>query len=593
MILHALAVYYQRLADDPNVDIAPFGWFHGRLDYVVTLKRNGEFVSLTTQKRQEGKRLVGRKTLMPCIGKQAQKHANSGKDANLLWDNSSFVFGLGNKGDLKLSSFISTIQDNLADLNDEGIEAVILFLKKGQNDPMFFTPILDHAEYGKEISEGRASITFALEDDSDPFVFARSLVKQRISELDFSDGAPVGMCLITGQDQQPIELCHPVIKGIRKSNPTDPDPNYISFNEPAFVSFGKKQSANAPSSKKAVFAYSTALNHLLASEKQRMQVGDASTVFWAKNPCDFEEDLLDYLAPKKGEEAVAYDKIRGLLAAVKTGVPPVEAELPFYVLGLAPNASRIAIRFWYEGDVKEIKERIAQHFLDLEMVRAPHDPEFLSLFQLLVSTATEHKADNIPPNLGGEVARAVLAGSGYPRTLFANAIRRCKAEQRIDFARASIIKAFLVRDTRISKSNQKEVSMGLDKTYDNIGYVLGRLFAVLERIQELAQGQNLNKTIRDTYFGAAASSPQVTFKRLNDLSIHHLAKAENSGDEKKKRLAHWLDGKKREVMWLLDPEKGYPAILNLEDQGRFSIGYYHQRQDFFTKKETTEDQGEE
>ena len=359
----------------------------------------------------------------------------------------------------------------------------------------------------------------------------------------------------------------------------------MSFNDEAYCSHGKTkkdQGRNAPIGKHNEFAYTTALNRMLASENQRMQVGDASTVFWAREPCDFESDFHSCLAPHKGEESVSYEKIRGLLSAVKTGIAPEEADLPFYVLGLAPNAARIAIRFWYEGNIKEIKERVAQHFLDLEVVRAPHDPEFFSLFQLLVSTATEHKSDNIPPNLGGEVARAVLNGTAYPRTLYANAILRCKAEQRVTFARASIIKAFFVRSARISKSNKKEVSMALDKQYDNIGYVLGRLFAVLERIQEQAQGTGLNKTIRDTYFGAAASSPLVTFKRLDELSVHHLAKMRNAG----KRIV-WLEQLKQEVYGLV-PAEGFPSILSLEDQGRFSVGYYHQRQDFFTQKESKE-----
>ena len=380
-----------------------------------------------------------------------------------------------------------------------------------------------------------------------------------------------------------VAVLHTAIKGVWRAQTSGA--NIVSFNDEAYCSHGKTkkdQGRNAPIGKHNEFAYTTALNRMLASENQRMQVGAASTVFWAREPCDFESDFHSCLAPHKGEESVSYEKIRGLLSAVKTGIAPEEADLPFYVLGLAPNAARIAIRFWYEGNIKEIKERVAQHFLDLEVVRAPHDPEFFSLFQLLVSTATEHKSDNIPPNLGGEVARAVLNGTAYPRTLYANAILRCKAEQRVTFARASIIKAFFVRSARISKSNKKEVSMALDKQYDNIGYVLGRLFAVLERIQEQAQGTGLNKTIRDTYFGAAASSPLVTFKRLDELSVHHLAKMRNAG----KRIV-WLEQLKQEVYGLV-PAEGFPSILSLEDQGRFSVGYYHQRQDFFTQKESKE-----
>jgi len=310
-----------------------------------------------------------------------------------------------------------------------------------------------------------------------------------------------------------------------------------------------------------------------------MQVGDASTVFWAQEQHAFEDDFSWLLGePPKGEENVAYGKIRALLEAVRSGVLPEEDRQSFYVLGLAPNAARIAVRFWYAGDIVEIKGRIACHFEDIDIVRAPHDREFLSLFQLLVSTATEGKADNIPPNLGGDVIRAVLSGRPYPRTLLANAIRRCKAEQRITHPRASIIKAVLARQARLSGSTEKEVSVALDKQYHNIGYVLGRLFAVLERIQEQAQGRGLNKTIRDTYFGAAASSPLVTFKRLQDLAIHHFAKIRNSG-----KSTVWLEQQMQEVSSHIPPQ-GIPPILSLEDQGRFSIGYYHQRQDFFTKK---------
>lgn len=587
MILKALADYYQRLLDDPNTDIAPGGWFLGRLDYVITLSKEGRVVAIHTLKRTEGKKVYGRPTLIPCIGKQAWKHANSGKDANLLWDNSSFTFGLGNKGDLKLSSFIAAINNALGDLNDDGVRALLKYLESKD-----FNSVLGHPEFGKEIKEGRANISFAIDGDEYPFLFLRPEIHARISKLKPDERAKRGVCLISGETDQPIASCHPVIKGIRKANPTDPDPNYISFNEQAFESFGKKKGFNSQSSEQAVFAYATALNYLLASENQRMQVGDASTVFWAKNPCDFEQDFHSFLAPPKGEESVSYDKIRGLLSAVKTGIPPQEANQPFYVLGLAPNASRIAVRFWYDGNVKEIKERVAQHFQDLEMVRPSYEKEFLSMQSLLLAT-TRHSSkhsygelDDVVPHLAGELFYAVITGTAYPRTLLQKIVNRIKAEQalcsdkdkrleNVTYARAALLKAFLIRNARISKSTKKEVSMALDKTYDNIGYVLGRLFAVLERIQEQAQGKGLNKTIRDTYFSAAASSPLVTFKRLQDLAVHHLAKIRNSG-----KSTVWLEKLVGEVENLIPPQ-GVPSILGLEDQGRFSVGYYHQRQDFF------------
>jgi CRISPR-associated protein Csd1 len=575
MILHALADYYQRLGDDPDIDIAPPGFESKPIDFLVVLTASGTFENLLDIREGVGKKRKGRVSLVPKGVKRS-----SGVAANLLWDNVAYVFGVNpakpGRGEVQHEAFVERIQQAFRDCSDAGTQAVIEFLKSGNYETIFSHPVWS------ELAESGGNISFVLSGET-------QLVCQRpdVVSVILANAKPEGethTCAVSGREDILAEL-HTAIKGVWGAQSSGA--NIVSFNLDAFRSFGKKQGYNAPVGQQVEFAYTTALNHLLASEKQRMQVGDASTVFWAKNPCDFETDLLDYLAPKKGEEAVSYEKIRGLLSAFKTGIDPEEAQLPFYVLGLAPNASRISIRFWYEGAVKEIKERIAQHFEDLKIIRAPHDPEFLSLFQLLVSTAAEHKSENIPPNLGGEVARSVLSGSGYPRSLLANAIRRCKAEQRIDFARASIIKAFLVRNARISKSTNKEVTMGLDKTYDNIGYVLGRLFSVLERIQTQAQGAGLNKTIRDTYFSAAASSPLVTFKRLDDLAVHHLAKIRNSG-----KSTIWLDKMLGEVKCLM-PKEGCPAILSLEDQGRFSVGYYHQRQDFFAKKETVEEQGEE
>ncbi|HPA78495.1 MAG TPA: type I-C CRISPR-associated protein Cas8c/Csd1 [Kiritimatiellia bacterium] len=581
MILKALADYYDRLFHDDSADVPPYGFEDKGIPFVIIIGKDGRFLNIRDTRTGTGKQQSAREFRVPLGEKKT-----SGSKANLLWDNPQYVLGVPKsekakdvkkaKDDHKV--FLARLHKDLDGMTDDGVSAVFRFYETGGIDGCRQHALLS------DIMEHNSNITFAL-DDEVGLIAQRPNVVERIRAIYEEVNGRSCASAISGEIDE-VAVLHAAIKGVWGAQTSGA--NIVSFNDEAYCSHGKTkkdQGLNAPIGKHNQFAYTTALNRLLASENQRMQVGDASTVFWAKNPCDFEQDFHSFLAPPKGEESVSYDKIRGLLSAVKTGIPPREADLPFYVLGLAPNASRIAIRFWYDGNVKEIKERVAQHFHDLELVRAPHDPEFLSLFQLLVSTATERKADNIPPNLGGDVARAVLTGIAYPRTLFANAIRRCKAEQSVGFARASIIKAFLVRNARISKSNQKEVSMALDKTYDNIGYVLGRLFAVLERIQYKAQGKQ-NKTIRDTYFGAAASSPLVTFRRLEQLSVHHLAKMRNSN-----KKTTWLEMLLDEVNGLL-PKEGYPSILSLEDQGRFSVGYHHQRQDLFPTTETTEE-GEE
>jgi CRISPR-associated protein Csd1 len=242
------------------------------------------------------------------------------------------------------------------------------------------------------------------------------------------------------------------------------------------------------------------------------------------------------------------------------------------------------VRFWLEGSIKDFKQRICQHFEDIAIVHGPNEADYLSLFRLLVSTATEGKADNIQPNLGGDMMRAILNGTPYPRTLLNAVIRRIKAEQskrgsdgrvlpNVTHARAALIKGILVRNARFNHSKSKEVSVSLDKENSNVGYRLGRLFAVLERTQQAAQG-DLNATIRDRFYGAASTTPVSVFPRLLKLKNHHLAKLDNKGQ------AVSLE---REIGSILDGITTFPNHLSLDDQGRFAIGYYHQRQDFFTK----------
>ncbi len=272
--------------------------------------------------------------------------------------------------------------------------------------------------------------------------------------------------------------------------------------------------------------------------------------------------------PDLGTAAVAT-----LLKAPKTGAGSFEDDdTRFYVLGLAPNAARIAVRFWHVKTVGELAVNIRRHFDDLRIVHAPHEPETLSLFRLLVATAMLGKSENIPPNLGGDVMRSVIEGLPYPQTLLSGAIRRIRAEQEITYPRAAIIKACINR-----QSGKEELKVALDENNTNTAYRLGRLFAVLERIQERAN-PGINATIRDRYYGAASGTPVTVFSTLLKLKNHHLAKLENKGEaiNYEKLLGQIIDG-------VID----FPAQLALQDQGRFAIGYYHQRQAFFTKSEST------
>ena len=574
MILQALAHYYERMLADPDIDVAPPGFEKKSIPFLIVIDFDGCFVNIRDTRIGNGKKKTGREFMVP----QGVKKA-SGIKANLLWDNPQYVLGAPKIGcqaekDLKRAeksqaAFVERI-DNIfgKHIDNAGLQAVNRFFEESNMSLVF-----EH-ELWPEIWQSNANLTFLLEGESRLIVQDGDLVRQIVNYLQPTGNTQV--CAVTGIEDTPAIL-HTAIKAVWGAQTAGA--NIVSFNKESFCSFNKwkKQGLNAPIGRKCEFSYTTALNTMLAKEsRQRMQVGDASTVFWAQEKHPFEEDFSCFLAePPKGEEA-DYGKIRSLLNAVKSGVRPSEDEIEFYVLGLSPNAARISIRFWYEGSIRDMKEKIVQHFEDIEIVRASYDKEFFSLFQLLVSVATEGKADKIPPNQGGDVARAVMVGTGYPRTLFAGAIRRCKAERKVTRVRAAIIKGFLVRDARLRGITTKEVQMALDTTNESPGYVLGRLFAVLERIQEEAhKPAKIGKTIRDTYFSAATSNPLVTFKRLQDLAIHHLAKIRKSG-----RNTVWLDKLMQEVIGKI-PASGIQGTLSLEDQGRFAIGYYHQRQDFF------------
>lgn len=596
MILQALKEYYDRKATDPESGIAPRGWFQGRIDFVIVLTREGAFKQLDCEQTIKNGRKVSHPCLLPYIGKQALKHTMSGKDANLLWDNATFVLGVGKNGNTKLLSFIATIKKRLGDIDDPAINSVLKFLEDGQRAPTTFTPVLRHPEYGEEIRKGRAYMTFRLINDEQSFVFQRSPIKVRISDT-FEPSQETGTCLMTGEPGQPIELCHLVIKnlyGARK------DPNVVSFNKEAFNSFGKSQSVNAPVGKRAAFAYTTALNYLTAREsKQKLQVGDATVVFWSARDTDFEKQIPDFFSePPKDDPDRGVRAVASLFNAVQSGAFVRDVETTkFFVLGMTPFGPRIAVRFWTVDTVSGMAGKICAHFKDTEIVIPVRQmvgwPRWLSLNALLAATANETKYDNkkpnlvrfrnkfydVKPNLEGDTMRTILERLPYPQTLLQGVIRRIRAEQEITYPRAALIKACLNRAIRLNNPKQEEViKVSLDPDNINIGYRLGRLFAALERIQiEANRGRKLNTTIRSRYYGAASCTPVVVFGTLmNKLNPHHLQKLpEGLKVLRKKTLCQIVDG--------VDGRIAFPAHLSLEDQGRFAIGYYHQIQQFDTE----------
>jgi CRISPR-associated protein Csd1 len=583
MILQALNAYYERSGELPRE-----GWIRRGVDYVVVLDAEGNCINIEPVGELKKGKTIPREMLLPAIGKQAMKHTNSGKDANLLWDNASFSLGSGKKGAQKLASFLDTLRDWLKGCDqDAGVKAVQRFCESLQTNPDSLGDLLKRFQLDEEFSKRDPVLVFRLVDNIEEVHACTAVRVAYEKKLALDDPSPViGNCLITGKHNVPIATNEIVIKNIWGGQPAGA--NIISFNKRSFESYGKRErnGENAPISKGASFAYTTALNHLLTST-QRIQVGDASTVFWSEQANDLETALPDLFGePPKDDPSRGTDALKVLYQAVQSGkFTRGTANDRFHVLDLAPNAARIAIRFWETAPARELAHRIARHFDDIKIARAPHDPEHLSLFRLLSALAVQGKADNIPPNLGGEVMRAILEGLPYPASLLNLAVQRCRAEQKPTYARAATIKASLNRLIRRTNSNspspEKEFQIMLDPTNTNPAYLLGRLFATLEKIQEEAS-PSLNATIRDRYYGAASSTPVAVFTTLLRLHNHHLGKLSKGRAVQMERLVG-------EIMGGLDD---FPRILALPDQGRFALGYYHQRQAFFTKSETTDNQEE-
>ena len=327
--------------------------------------------------------------------------------------------------------FIDRVGEVAQETGDQGVLAVLKFLQAGR-------PGLTDDLLWEEVNSSTGNVSFRLKKDLE-LVCQREAVRNLTARLENEEAAQ-GVCLVSGK-KAPIAGLHPPVKGVWGAQASGG--RIVSFNLAAFRSQGKSQNFNAPVSEEAAFAYTTALNRLLAKgSRNRTQVGDASTVFWAGRDNPMEGAFLQVVEPTEKEAAAA--EMRELLESPRSGAPPlIEDPTRFCVLGLAPNSSRLAVRFWYDGTVARVARAFLAHFADTEIIHGPKQPDTLSLFRLLVSLALQGKSANIPPNLGGELMRAVLEQTPYPRAVLAAAVRRTRAEREIPYARAALIKACL------------------------------------------------------------------------------------------------------------------------------------------------------
>jgi CRISPR-associated protein Csd1 len=577
MILQELVRYYDRKSRDPDPAkrLPNIGLEDKEIPFVIELAADGRVVQLRDTRSLENKKLRAQSFLVPLGVKKT-----SGVAANLLWDSAAYTIGLDKprKGTAEVTPHAAfrarIVALPEAAQADAGLMAVLAALDRAD-----WSVLHAHPAWA-EIQEASPVMTFQLSGDVDlvcqrPAVAAAALA---VADTD----AREGLCLVEGV-RAPIQRLHSAIKGVWGAQSSGA--NIVSFNARAFESYGKseRQGENAPVGERAAFAYTTALNHLLAKDsRNRVQVGDASTVFWADTPSLFDSEftLADFFGETKDEPDRGVRAVQALHEALASGQLPLkERNTQFFVLGLAPNAARISVRFWLRAPLAELAPRIVQHFADLKVVRRyDSDPPAPSLFRLLSSVALLGKLDNVPPRLAGEWMRAILEGQPYPATLLNAAVIRCKAEQEVTTLRAAVLKAWLNRDHRrthpATPADHQHFKEELDMLQTDVPYLLGRLFAVLERIQQQAQ-PGINATIRDRYYGAASTSPVSVFTTLLRLKNAHLKKLSDAQTAYFERL----------IGDIMLPLADFPRQLALPQQAKFALGYYHQRQAFFTRKE--------
>lgn len=585
MILQALNDLYERLASDPAYEIAPPGFSPQKISFRIVIKLDGTLVAIEDARTlDQSGRLQNTVMLAPGDAKPSGAGINPG----LLWDNQTYL--LGHQPEDKPAGFgIKRFEALRArhlecetQINDPVFSGVCRFLESWTPQRIQDFPVL------KEVGTGFG--IFQVQGEKKPVHELPTFKSWWLKLFSGSASEASYQCLVSGA-VRPIAILHPKIKGVTGSQAAGA--SLVSFNARAYESYGKtdSQGLNSPVGEDLAFRYGTALNSLLTgpcSNKHRLRIGDTTVVFWTEKPT-FVEDIFaeifsgGFESATQTQDASRQDQIKLLLEAIRSGSKFQDfgnSETAFFILGLAPNAARVSVRFFHRSTIEELLGKLHSHHKCIEIVRQysepvgkrPADPEFPAIWQILRETARD--ADDIPPLLGGALARSIIEGTPYPEALFSAIIRRIHADRDINYIRAATLKAILTRN-----HNQNIPTM-LDPTNTTPAYLLGRLFAALEKTQEDALGGNINAGVRDRYYSAASATPASVFPRLLRTYQHHLSKLNGGAKVNRDRLV-------QDILATLDAS-GFPNQLSLKNQGVFAIGYYHQRKDFFTKKETAE-----
>lgn len=567
MILKALYDYYHRCENLP----AP-GMELKEIGFLIVIDKAGHFL------RFEDRRIDKKSAQQFLVKKSVGR--SSAPVANYLYDNSQYVFGYSDKGDMdKMRKYFDTFKAMVEKIHqaapeNESVNAVWAFYQQEPStmvDRMRSDPLWEVID--KNLNKKYAVFSFLIEGDIE-IVAAR---KDLVGLLDKESEASGKCCLVTGKHGNTVELTTATMIPGRQI-----PAKLVSFQvNSGYDSYGKAKGNNAPISEEAEFAYTTALNHLLRSDSHnKFMVGSRTFLFWASSNSEAakasEDSLFAFFGRTDDDDPNRrIELVRQTFMSVYNGRLSADKDDRFFILGLAPNSARIAVVYWAEVPLREFAGGIGKHFQDMEIVDTPKDKKtYMGLHSILGAVTFGGKSSEATPNLPDAVVKSVFQGTPYPAALFQACIRRIRAEQDVKITRAAIMKAYI---NRLNNDYTTKLDIMLDKENLNQGYLCGRLFAVLDKIQEDANGIH---TVRERYMNAASATPAMVFATILNLSTHHLEKL-NMGKQV------YFEKLKQEIISKLDAD-GFPAHLDLQDQGRFFVGYYHQRQDFFTGKENKE-----
>lgn len=584
MILQSLVEYYETLAAEGKINRP--GWSQVGVSYGLELDGSGSLVNVVPLRQEipSGKKTVLRPQAMTV---PTPVKRSSGIQPNFLCDNSTYFIGSDNKGNPKHARecFLAAKKLHLRFLSGLAFaeaQAVCRFFERWDPDRAEENPAL--APVLEDIRKGTNLV----------FLYCGRFVQDHPeiravwqSEYDTkSESGKKMQCLVTGRTA-PVARLHPAIRGIRNGKSTGN--SLVCFNDLADESYEKTQGLNAPTSKYAAFAYGAALNFLLADRNRVQFIGDATVVCWAEDAEESYQDAFSALLFGQLPETLRDIDLQGILKklalgrTVNWGTVPLHPENHFYILGLAPNAARLSVRFFLRDTFGDLAEKLQRHYHRLEIVKSSFDhDEAPGLKDLLDETVNQHSKNKSPlPQMAGDTLRAILTDTPYPATLFDGVQLRIRAEHQVTRGRSALIKAYLLKNTAHTAEfeNYREVlSVELNEHSTYVPYVLGRLFSVLENIQQQAN-PGINTTIRDKYFNSACSMPDAIFPVLINLAQKHLKKIKGNGMGIYVNLEKQLSS----LMNLITEE--YPKHLDLHDQGIFQLGYYHQTQKRYEKKQ--------